>query len=43
MRLNGQAVRTLDVAHAGDQPGWWDVGDTREGVFVPGGPTLDIL
>ena len=42
VRLNGQAVRTLDVAHAGDRLEV-DVGDTREGVFVPGGPTLDIL
>ena len=42
VRLNGQAVRTLDVAHAGDRLEV-DVGDTREGVFVPGGPALDIL
>ena len=42
VRLNGRPVRTLDAVRAGDLLEV-DVGDVREGVFVPGGPALDIL
>ena len=39
VRLNGRPVRTLDAVRAGDLLEV-DVGDVREGVFVPGGVAL---
>ena len=42
VRLNGSPARTIDPVRAGDTLEV-DVGDTRESVFVPGGPSLSIL